>query len=398
MASVSSEISPAVSDRVSTPASLARDLPGNPRIALVHDWLVSPGGAEKVLLELHKLFPQAPIYTANYVPEKFPEFAAADVRPTWLDRIALAKRKHQLFSVPRAWAFRGLNLSNYDIVISSSSAESKYVRTGPNTLHICYCHTPVRYYWSDYEWYRANPPFGRLNWLVKGLFPLLVGWLRRMDYRGAQGVDRFIANSRYVRARIEKYYDKDAEVIYAPVNVEQFPLSLVRDDYYLIVGRQVAYKRLDLAVDAFNELGLPLKVAGTGEEIAKHSPRAKSNIEFLGRVPDDQLAQLYGRAKGFIFPVEEDFGIVPVEAMANGTPVIAYGVGGAVETVVEGKTGTFFFEKTPAALADAVRRFESMTFDPVAIRQQADRFSQAVFHRNLCRFVSEQWEAFRSKA
>jgi len=365
-----------------------------PRIALVHDWLVSPGGAEKVLLEMHRLYPDAPIYTAAYTPEKFPEFAAADVRPSWLNRIGLAKTKHQLFPLARAWTFRSLNLSNYDIVLSSCSAESKYVRTGPRTMHVCYCHTPVRYYWSDYEWYRANPPFGRLNWLVKGLLPLMIGTLRRIDYRGAQGVDRFIANSKYVAARIEKYYDKDSTVIYPPVNVEQYQVSRERGDYYLIVGRQVAYKRLDLAVDAFNELGLPLKVAGTGEEIAKHRGRAKANIEFLGRVPDEALPDLYGRAKAFVFPAEEDFGIVPVEAMANGTPVIAFGVGGATETVVEGETGTFFTERTGASLAAAVRKFETMSFDPDVIRQRAERFSQEVFRRELGRFVKEQWEEF----
>ncbi|WP_261365326.1 glycosyltransferase [Anatilimnocola floriformis] len=365
-----------------------------PRIALVHDWLVSPGGAEKVLLEMHRLYPEAPIYTAAYTPEKFPEFADADVRPSWLNRIGLAKTKHQLFPLARAWTFRSLNLSQYDIVLSSCSAESKYVRTGPRTMHICYCHTPVRYYWSDYEWYKNNPPFGRLNWLVKGLLPLMIGGLRKIDYRGAQGVDRFVANSNYVAARIEKYYDKDSTTIYPPVNVEQYPLSRERDDYYLIVGRQVAYKRLDLAVDAFNELGLPLKVAGTGEEIAKHRPRAKSNIEFLGRVPDEALPQLYGRAKAFVFPAEEDFGIVPVEAMANGTPVIAFGVGGAKETVVEGETGTFFQERTGASLAAAVRKFNTMTFDPEVIRARAERFSQEVFHRELGRFVKEQWAEF----
>ena len=365
-----------------------------PRIALVHDWLVSPGGAEKVLLEMHRLYPEAPIYTAAYTPEKFPEFANADVRPSWLNRIGLAKTKHQLFPLARAWTFRSLNLSQYDVVLSSCSAESKYVRTGPRTMHICYCHTPVRYYWSDYEWYKNNPPFGRLNWLVKGLLPLMIGQLRRIDYRGAQGVDRFVANSNYVAARIEKYYDKDSTTIYPPVNVDQYPLSRERDDYYLIVGRQVAYKRLDLAVDAFNELGLPLKVAGTGEEIAKHRPRAKSNIEFLGRVPDEALPQLYGRAKAFVFPAEEDFGIVPVEAMANGTPVIAFGVGGAKETVVEGETGTFFQERTGASLAAAVRKFNTMTFDPEVIRARAERFSQEVFHRELGRFVKEQWAEF----
>lgn len=369
----------------------------SPRIALVHDWLVSPGGAEKVVFALHEMYPEAPIYTAAYVPEKFPEFKDVDVRPTWLDRIPLAKTKHQLFPVLRAWAFQSLNLSEFDIVISSCSAESKYVRTGKHTLHICYCHTPIRYYWSDYEWYRAHPPFGSLNWLAKGVLPVMIGALRWMDFRGSQNPDFYLANSKFVQARIEKYYKKGSTVIYPPVGVDRFTVSKDHGDYYLIVGRQVAYKRLDLAVDAFNELGLPLKVAGTGEEVVKQKERAKPNIEFLGRVPDEALPGLYGGAKGFIFPAEEDFGIVPIEAMANGTPVIAYGVGGALESVMEGKTGTFFYEKSPRALIEAVRKFETMTFDPEVIRRQAERFSSAIFRKQITEYVASAWEAFDRK-
>ncbi|HSH31607.1 MAG TPA: glycosyltransferase, partial [Candidatus Saccharimonadales bacterium] len=236
------------------------------KVALVHDWLVSPGGAERVLLDFHRLWPEAPIYTAAYEPVKFPEFRGADVRPTWLNRIALAKKKHQLFSIPRAWAFQSLDLSDYDLVLSSSSAESKYVRTGRKTLHICYCHTPIRYYWSDYDWYRQNPPFGALNPVAKAVLPLLIPFLRRMDYRAAQKVDVFIANSVNVQDRIKKYYGRDCVVIYPPVSTTKFKTAEGAGKYYLVLGRQVAYKRLDLAVDAFNELGLPLVVAGTGEE------------------------------------------------------------------------------------------------------------------------------------
>lgn len=365
-----------------------------PRVAIVHDWMVSPGGAEKVVLQLHKLWPDAPIYTAAYTPEKFPEFADADVRPTWLNRIDLAKRKHQLFSLPRAWAFKSLNLSAYDIVISSSSAESKYVRTGPDTLHICYCYTPIRYYWSDYEWYRQHPPFGRLNGLAKLILPVLIGGLRRQDYAAAQRVDRFIGISKAVQERIKRYYDRDSDLIYPPVRTEEIKLSTHQGSYYLMLGRQVAYKRLDLAIDAFNELGLPLKVAGTGEELKVQQPRSKANIEYLGRVSDEELPGLLAGAKAFIFPPEEDFGIAPVEAMAAGRPVIAYGVGGATETVIDGKTGILFTEQTPAALIEAVRRFETMTFDHAAIRRQAEKFSEKTFTTKMKTYVEQAWAEF----
>jgi glycosyltransferase involved in cell wall biosynthesis len=368
-----------------------------PRIALVHDWLVSPGGAEATLYELHQMWPEAPIFTAAYSPEKFPEFANADVRPTWLNRIALAKKKHQLFSIPRAWAFKSLNLSDYDVVISSASAESKYVRTGPQTLHICYCHTPIRYYWSDYDWYRQHPPFGPLNPLAKVVLPLLIGGLRGMDYRAAQRVDQYIANSENVRQRIERYYHRGATVIHPPIRTDLFTLPRRPQDYYVIVGRQVAYKRLDLAVDAFNELGLPLKVAGAGEEIARQRPRAKANIEFLGRVSDAERARLFAGARGFIFPPEEDFGMTPIEAMAAGCPVIAYGKGGALEYVKEGETGTLFAQQTPTELVAAVRRFETMQFDEATIRAWAKTFDASVFRQRISEFVAEQWAAFEAR-
>lgn len=362
-----------------------------PKIAIVHDWMVSPGGAERVVLELHKIWPDAPIYTAAYEPSKFPDFKEVDVRPTWLDRVPLAKKKHQLFSIPRAYAFKTLNLSDYDIVISSSSAESKYVKTGNKTLHICYCHTPIRYYWSDYDWYRANPPFGKLNWLAKIMLPVLIGGLRRMDYKAAQGVDEYIANSAYVGKRIKKYYKRDSDVIYPPIDMAGLEVKRDPKNFYLIVGRQVAYKRLDLAVDAFNELGLPLKVAGAGEEIARQKARAKSNIEFLGYVSDEKRAQLFSQAKGFIFPPEEDFGMTPVEAMAAGCPVIAYGKGGALESVINGKTGILFDSQTPASLISAVKTFEGMQFDEKTVRQRGKDFSSDVFRKKIEDYVLDKW-------
>jgi glycosyltransferase involved in cell wall biosynthesis len=368
-----------------------------PRIAIVHDWLVSPGGAEKVVYQLHQMYPKAPIYTAAFDPDKFPEYAGAEVYPTWLDLIPLAKTKHQLFSIPRGLAFLTLNLSQYDIVISSCSAESKYVHTGKHTLHICYCHTPIRYYWSDYDWYLQHPPFGKLNGLAKAVLPAIIGALRWMDFRGAQGVDSYVANSRFVQSRIERYYKRPSTVIYPPVGVERFALSQQHGDYYVIVGRQVAYKRLDLAIDAFNTLGLPLKISGTGEEINVQRPRAGANIEFLGRVPDDQLGALLGGAKAFIFPGVEDFGIAPVEAMAAGTPVIAYAEGGALESVEEGVSGTLFNQQSPQALVEAVQRFQTMTFDPQAVRAKAEQFSERVFRDTMSTYVAQEWARFASK-
>ncbi|HVE80795.1 MAG TPA: glycosyltransferase [Candidatus Dormibacteraeota bacterium] len=359
------------------------------KVAIVHDWMVSPGGAEKVVLELHKIWPKAPIYTAAYEPSKFPEFADADVRPTWLNRIKLAKTKHQLFTIPRAWAFKTLNLSDYDLVISSSSAESKYVKTGPSTAHICYCHTPVRYYWSDYDWYRKHPPFGKLNPLAGLVLPFLIGTLRRMDYKAAQKVDYYLANSANVQARIKRYYGRDSEVVYPPIETGSFTKPRTPKDYYLIVGRQVAYKRLDLAVDAFNKLGLKLKVAGSGEEINRQKARSKPNIEYLGFVSGDELADLYAGAKGFIFPPEEDFGIAPVEAMSAGCPVIAYAKGGALEYVIEGETGVLFKKQTPQDLIDAVKRLQGIKFDEKKIRRHAKQFDRKVFIKKIRDFVSK---------
>lgn len=368
-----------------------------PKIALAHHWLVSAGGGEKVLYELHQMYPDAPIYTTAYRPDKFPEFAGADVRTSYLDKIPFLKRKHQLFPAFLGTPFKLFNMSSYDIVISSCAAEAKYVRTNAKTLHICYCHTPVRYYWTDYEWRLNNLPFGRINWLARLVFPLLVGVLRRIDYRAAQGVDVYIANSQHIRERIKQYYHHDSTVIYPPVETARL-LKMPRKpgDYYLIVGRQVASKRLDLAIDAFNELGLPLKIVGAGEEISRQRPRAKSNIEFLGRVSDAERDRLYAGAKGFIFPPEEDFGMVPIEAMAAGTPVIAYGRGGALEYVKDGETGVLFGHQTPADLMAAVRRFETLSFDEAKIRGAAGQFDVAVFRRRIREFVEQQWQAFEA--
>jgi glycosyltransferase involved in cell wall biosynthesis len=366
-----------------------------PRVAITHHWLTSPGGAEKVLYELHRMYPDAPIYTTAYVPEKFPEFKDAEIHTTFLNWIPFLKRKHQLFPIFLGLPFKTLDLSKYDLIISNCAAEAKYVRTNRNQLHICYCHTPVRYYWSDYEWRLHNLPFGAFNWLARIVFPIVVKPLRQIDYAAAQKVDVFVANSKHIQRRIKKYYHRDSTVIYPPVDTARLEKKAAGSrDYYLIVGRQVASKRLDVAVDAFNELGLPLKVAGAGEEIARQKPRAKANIEFLGRVSEEDRDRLFAGAKGFIFPPYEDFGMVPVEAMAAGTPVIAYNAGGAPEYVTDGKTGVLFDEQTPESLAAAVKRFEGMKFDEKAVRARSKEFDTTVFVKRMREFVDGHWREF----
>lgn len=369
-----------------------------PRIALVHHWLTSPGGAEKVLYELHQMYPEAPIYTAAYIPEKFPEFAGADIRTTYLDKIPFLKRKHQLFPLFMGTPFKTLDLSAYDLVISSCAAEAKYVRTKDTTLHICYCHTPVRYYWSDYDWFMADSnrlPFGRLNWLARPVFSTLVTGLRRIDYAAAQGVTLFVANSKHIQRRIRRYYHRRSTVIYPPIQTDRLStMKVQKGDYYLIVGRQVASKRLDVAVKAFDELQLPLKVAGAGEQVDRWRSQAGATIEFLGRVSDDERNRLFAGAKAFIFPPEEDFGITPLEALAAGTPVIAYNSGGAPEYVRDGVTGVLFDEQTPQSLADAVRRFVTLTFDEAVLRQEAARFDVPTFRRQLQAYVDAGWRNF----
>lgn len=368
------------------------------RVALVHHWLTSSGGAEKVLYELHQMYPEAPIYTAAYIPERFPEFAGADIKTSYLDKIPWLKHKHQLFPLFLGTPFKMFDMSQYDLVISSCAAEAKYIRTSDSTLHVCYCHTPVRYYWSDYEWFMGDIrrlPFGFFNHLARPIFRLLVGWLRRIDYAAAQGVSVFIANSLHIQKRIARYYHRQSVVIYPPIRTSELvKIDASKSDFYLIVGRQVASKRLDLAVRAFNELGLPLKVAGAGEQINRWRKEARPNIEFLGRVDDFTRNRLLSQAKAFVFPPEEDFGMTPVEALAAGTPVIAYNGGGAPEYVHDGLTGVLFDEQSVEALVAAVKRSQTIKFDTRRLRQEAERFTESVFRKEVRGLVDSAWQTF----
>ena len=354
----------------------------SPNVALVHDWLNQHGGAERVLEALVDLFPGAPVFTSMYWRAGMPEaYRSWDIRTTWMDRLPGIYRRHQGYLPLYALAFAGLDLSGggYDLILSNKSGFCHGVRAG-DTPQLCYCLAPTRYVW-EYEAYaaRENLPGG-----VKALLKPVIAALRRWDYRVAQrATTHFVAISREIQARIRRYYDRDATVIYPPVEVRRYHPAPAHDDYYLIVSRLIPYKRIDLAVEAFTRLGLPLWISGEGRDRATLEAAAGPNVRFLGRVPDEELPAMMARCKAFIFPGREDFGITPLEAQAAGRPVIAYGAGGALDTVVEGETGVFFQETTPAALAEAVLAFDADAVDPLACRANAERFSPARFRQEL---------------
>jgi len=357
------------------------------KVALVHDWGNQVGGAEKVLLALKELFPDAPVYMSIYDPAVMPEICRTwDIRTSFMDRLPLVKRYHQPFLPLYPLAFEQFDFSAFDLVISNKSGFCHGIITPPETLHIDYCLTPTRYVW-DYRSYARREGIGRLaNWVLQ---PLLA-YLRVWDRLAADRVDHFVAISREVQRRIGKYYRRDATVIYPPVETARFTPGEGGGDYFLVVSRLIPYKRIDLAVQAFNQLGRPLKIVGDGRDRAALQRAAAANVEFLGRLPDQELESLLQGCQALVFPGYEDFGIAPLEANAAGRPVIAYRAGGALDTVIEGQTGLFFDEPTPQSLAAAVRTLDDVTLDPQAIRQHALRFDKTVFQRDFKRFVEEK--------
>ena len=317
--------------------------------------------------------------------------ARRKVITSFLQTMPLGK-KHQLWPTLRPLAFELLNLDDYDIVISSASAEAKGVLTKPETLHVCYCHTPTRYYWSHYHYYLQHPEFGWLNPAVRFVIPNLIHKLRLWDRVAADRVDVFLANSRTTQSRIKKYYERESTVIHPPVDTARFSIAEDIEDYYLIVGRQTAYKRTDLAIAAFNSLKLPLKVIGTGPALKQWMLEAKNNISFLGRLSDAEVAHYLSHCRALIMPQEEDAGIVPLEASASGRPVVAYRGGGALDTIIDGKTGIFFNQQTPAALAEAVIKSQAVAWQPEIIRQHAKKFDKANFQNKIKEFIDKSYQ------
>ncbi len=364
-----------------------------PKIVIVHDWLTNMGGAEPLVLEIHKLFPKAPIYTSVYDAKHMPAFKGIDVRTTDLQE-ALPKSlryKHVLWPVMRAKAFRSLDLSAFDIIISSSSAEAKSVRkTRPGQVHIAYIHTPPRYYWSHYEEFRKEFNFGPLTFLIRPFIPFFVKRMRKLDLESVQDIDVFIANSTVTQERIKKYYNKPSTVIYPPVDVDRFtPPPKGERSGYILWGRHVPYKRFGLAIEAANTLGVPLTVVGTGPDTPRLKKLAGPTVQFTGRVSDDELVRLAQSAKAFLFPNEEDFGISAVEALAAGTPVIAYAKGGALDIVQDGETGVLFKEQSIDSLVKAMQRFETMNFLPATLHRKAKKFDKGFFATKIAKIVAD---------
>lgn len=370
-----------------------------PRIALVTDWITDMGGVARVDLAILDAFPDADIYTSVYEPDKNLKrlYDGKRVHTTWLQKLPRSLRKfHKIFPMLRVKAFRDLDLSAYDVIISSSSAESKQVRkTRDGQVHICYCHTPIRYYWVSPKQYMKDPGFGWLNWPARIGFWLMKPALKRADYRAAQDVDVFIANSTEVKKRIKKYYKQPAIVINPPVDYERF-IPFVRPlnerKYYLAHGRQVPYKTPAIAIRACNDLQLPLIVSGGGPEHEYLKSIAGPTILFEHFPPDERVSELFGGARGYIFPIEEDFGIVQVEALAAGTPVIAYGKGGSQDIVRDGEGGVTFQKQTVESVINAIHRFEKMTFKPSDMQRIAKRFHKNLFIQKMRKIVSDNYK------
>ncbi|MFH0852647.1 MAG: glycosyltransferase [bacterium] len=360
------------------------------RVALVHDYLNQYGGAERVLEAFCEIWPDAPIFTLLYNKERTGHaFCGRRIRTSFLQRLPFVKSHHRPFLMLMPLAIESFDLSKYDVVISDSASFAKGVITRPGTLHICYCHTPTRYAWDDSHKYIRE--FGYPGF-IKKLIPFFMNYLRIWDQAAAERPDIFIANSNCVAGRIKKYYHQEATIINPPVKSDIFYISSQVENYFLAVGRFLPYKRFDLVIGAFNRLGRPLKIVGAGPEFKNLCRIAGPTIEFLGQVNDEKLRHLYARCQALVFPQEEDFGIVAIEAMACGRPVIAYRAGGALETIKEGETGVFFNEQEVSSVVDAVKEFDVKSFDPQKIRRAALAFDKEIFKHKIRDFVQKNWE------
>lgn len=357
------------------------------KVAIVCDWLIGIGGAEQVVLQLHKMFPDAPIFTSQYDPSRINWFTDADVRTTWVNK--LPKKLRKFLPILRAISFSRLNLSGYDLVLSSSGAEAKAVKVGPNTTHICYCHSPTQYYWTKYDAYLTNPGFGAFDWLAKIGLKILVGPMRKWDYKAAQKPNYLIANSSYTKSNILKYYGRESTITFPPVDIDKYidnDQSNNRNGF-VVTGRQTPYKRIDLAVAACTKLNLDLAVIGDGPDNKKLRDMAGPTIKFLGQISDELKAVQLQSAKAFIFPGIDDFGISAVEALAAGTPVIAYKEGGALD-YINHTTGLFFDKQTVNGLCQVLEKFETSSFNHEIIRKSAQAFGIPVFRENINKFIN----------
>ena len=374
-----------------------------PKIAIVHDFLTYFGGAEKVLLSLHDLYPDAPIYTLLYDEDKMKKyFPDAKIRASFLNKFPKFTRKRKKYLLPfMPTAVETFDLRDFDIVISSSSSFAKGIITKPKTIHICYCHAPTRFLW---DWYYDYLKENKIKGLKKTLIVPLLHYLRIWDKSASERVDHFIANSQNTADKIKKFYGRESVVVYPPAT-PQPPLSgglpkpiaqngstainglwsQHKKDYFLIVSRLSPYKKIDIAIEAFNKLELPLVIIGDGQDRKRLEKIAEKNTQFLGFQPEEKLSQYYQNCYAFIFPGEDDFGITPIEAMSFGKPVLAFRKGGSIETMIEGVTGEFFDDSIPEILADGVRRIKNNynNYNPEKIKQHSEKFSKKKFKENM---------------
>jgi len=359
------------------------------KVAIVHDWFVG-GGAERVVLELHKIYPNAPIYTAYCSPQWRQRLSGTKVITSYMQRWPFSKLRKFLPPLRALW-FSRLDLSGYDLVISSSGAEAKGVKVKAPAVHINYCHAPTHYYWSRYDDYMKHPGFGALDPIARLGLKLLVGPMRRWDHKAAQRPHYMIANSSYIKHQVKKYYGRDAAVIHPPVDIGRFKIldesSILRQGF-LAAGRQTPYKRIDLAVRACSKLDLPLTVIGNGPNHKKLVKLAGPTVIFLTGLSDQEVVKHFQSAEAFIFPGVDDFGIVAVEALAAGTPVIAYHAGGALDYIEPGNNGLFFKEQTVESLSGALKDFKRYKFDSSRINDSAAGFSAENFQKNMREFIS----------
>ncbi|KKQ76920.1 MAG: Glycosyl transferase group 1 [Parcubacteria group bacterium GW2011_GWA1_38_7] len=364
----------------------------NLKIAIVYDRVNKWGGAERVLLALHEMFPNAPLFTSVYDKKNaswariFPK-----IYTSFLQKIPLLNKKHELLGWIMPLAFESFDFSDFDLVISVTSEAAKGIITKPSTFHICYMLTPTRYLWSHKKYYFKNK-------ILEKISKPVIDYLKQWDLIASCKPDKIIAISTAVKNRIKKYYQKDSEVIFPPVDV---PLIMTKDyldgEYYLIVSRLVGYKRVDLAVEVFNELNLPLMIVGTGSDEKKLKYIANSNISFTGMVSDEELMEIYKKSKAFIMPQEEDFGIAGVEAQYYGKPVISFKKGGSLDTVIEGRTGMFFNEQTKASLTSAIALFDKMSFNHNYIRRYAEKYNKDRFKRELQKSLIRAYIVWRGR-
>jgi glycosyltransferase involved in cell wall biosynthesis len=356
------------------------------KVALVHDYLNQMGGAERVVLALHEMFPEAPIYTSIYDPGRVDTaFHSIDIRTSFMQKLPLVKKHHQPFLPFYPFAMERLDLHGYDLILSSSSAFGKGVITRPETMHICYCHTPMRWCWNYDEYVQRE----RLGGIARNILPFFITGLRVWDQTSSMRVDHFIANSPVVADRIRKYYRRDAVVIPPPVEARRFTFDATTraEEYFLIVSRLMPYKRIDLAIEACNRLQLPLVIIGSGRDENRLKSIAGPTIRFMGRLSDEEVLHYYAHCRAFILPGEEDFGITPLEAQASGRPVIAYAAGGALASVIDSVTGTFFQKQNVESLVEVLESFDERRYDPQTIRNHALEFDKPRFHRRILQFI-----------